>query len=67
MFFFVFFALTERLLLVPCLPVFSWANQRLGELLRGVEFETSESTVKVAKVEKLAGDAEVKRKSGLTI
>lgn len=37
----------------------SWAKQRLQELLGAVEFDASESTVTVVKVDKLEGDAEV--------
>ncbi|CAM9514340.1 unnamed protein product [Ectocarpus fasciculatus] len=37
----------------------SWAKQRLEELLVGVELDTSESVVKVVKVDKLEGDAEI--------
>ncbi|CAN0258089.1 unnamed protein product [Ectocarpus sp. 12 AP-2014] len=37
----------------------SWAKQRLDELLVGVELDASESVVKVVKVDKLEGDAEI--------
>eukprot|EP00903_Cladosiphon_okamuranus_P013940 g12966.t1 len=37
----------------------SWAKQRLQELLGAVEFDASESTVTVVKVDKLEGDAEI--------
>ena len=45
--------------LVTYLPLSSWAKQRLEELLGAVEFDASESTVTVVKVDKLEGDAEV--------
>lgn len=41
-----------------CIP-FSWAKQRLNELLLEVEFYAEEGSVEVVKVEKLEGDAEV--------
>ncbi|CAM9463777.1 unnamed protein product [Pylaiella littoralis] len=37
----------------------SWAKLRLRELLREVEFDASESTVKVVEISKLEGDAEI--------
>ena len=45
---------------MSCRVSFSWAKQRLKELLLGVEFDAPEGVVEVVTVEKIEGDAEVR-------